>query len=276
MGSSSYQESILEWRRALEASLRREEGWLALAGLSWLREGENTVGADPASDLALPVGSAPGQVGRIELADGRARLTIAPGVEAMVEGDRIREVSMTPDTEGAPTRVRVGSLTLAVIRRGKRWGLRVWDRNSPARASFSGREWYPIDEAYRVEARFLAYDPPRMLGILDVLGEVEETPCPGCVIFALAGQESQLQVCEADEDGLFFIFRDATSGATTYPAGRFLVSEPAQDGRVILDFNRAYNPPCAFTPYATCPLPPEGNTLPQAIEAGEGYEPLSG
>jgi uncharacterized protein (DUF1684 family) len=272
VNSPSYAESILDWRRKLEVSLRGDESWLALAGLFWLREGENSVGTDPANDVALPAGSAPERVGWVGLEGGRATLRIAPGVEAVVEGKPIRQVQMTPDGDGSPTRVRVGSVTMVVIRRGKRWGLRVWDRNNPVRESFPGRDWYPIDEAYRVEARFFAYVPPRMLPIRNILGDIEEFPCPGTVVFTLAGQECRLQASEGDEQGLFFIFQDGTSGITTYPGGRFLVGEPPREGSVILDFNRAYNPPCAFTPYATCPLPPEGNSLPQRIEAGERHE----
>jgi len=275
VSSPSYAESILAWRRKLDESLRAEEGWLALAGLFWLREGENSIGSDPANDVALPAGSAPERVGWVGLEGGRARLRIAPGVEAVVEGELIRQVQMTPDSDGSPTRVRVGSVTMVVIRRGQRWGLRVWGRNNPARESFPGRSWFPIAEAYQIEARFFAYVPPRMLPNRNTLGDIEESPCPGTVVFTLAGQECRLQASEGDEQGLFFIFQDGTSGITTYPAGRFLVSEPPRDGSVILDFNRAYNPPCAFTPYATCPLPPEGNSLPQRIEAGERHEPAA-
>jgi uncharacterized protein (DUF1684 family) len=276
VSSSSYQESILDWRRKLEASLRAEESWLALAGLFWLREGVMTVGSDPASDLTLPAGSAPGRVGTVGLEGGRVTLRISPGVEATVDGEQVGQVQMMSDRDGSPTRLRVGSVTMIIIRRGERWGMRVWDRNRAARRSFPGRRWYPIAEAYRIEARFLAYDPPRMLAIPSVVGDVEETASPGYVAFPLAGQESRLQASEGDEHGLFFVFRDGTSGATTYPTGRFLATASPQDGKVILDFNRAYNPPCAFTPFATCPLPPEGNTLPQAIEAGERYEPIAG
>lgn len=273
MESIPYEESVLAWRSRLERTLRAEEGWLALAGLIWLQEGENLLGSAPQCDGRLPEGAAPLRLGTLTLRDGEATLSLAPGVEGTFDGDAGRARRMIPDSEGPPTRARVGRLTLAVIRRGERWGLRVWDREHPARQSFAGRTWYPVDPAYRLEAKFVHFDPPRRIVIANVLGEEDEADSPGAVEFSLHGQPARLVATSGGPDGLFLCFRDATSGAATYGSGRYLETGRPSGGVVVVDFNRAYNPPCAFTPYATCPLPPEGNALPQAVEAGERLPP---
>jgi uncharacterized protein (DUF1684 family) len=155
-----------------------------------------------------------------------------------------------------------------VIERGNRYGIRLKDKNSELRKAFTGLKYFPPLEEYRVKARFVPYDPPKMIPVPNILGQVDEEPSPGYVVFMLNGRECRLDPV-TEGDSLFFIFKDLTSGKETYPPGRFLNTEMPQNGEVVLDFNQAYNPPCAFTPYATCPLPPEQNKLPIAIEAGE-------
>jgi uncharacterized protein (DUF1684 family) len=262
-----YIESVQTWRDRLDASLRAEEGWLSLVGLFWLQDGENRIGSAEASAIRLPAG--PHQVGAIHARREGVEFRAAEGVEVLWEGEPVRAISMQPDTSEVPTKLEVGDLTMVVISRGDRFGLRIWDRNAPARSAFPGRQWFPIDASYRLMARFAPYNPPRPLAVADVTGGVQEALSPGEVVFTLQGVERRLVASSGDEDGLFLIFADATSGSSTYPAGRYLVTAAPKDGAVELDFNRAYNPPCAFTPFATCPLPPEANHLPLRIEAGE-------
>ena len=273
MESTPYEETVLAWRSRLDRALRAEEGWLALAALIWLQEGENVLGSGPECDIRVPEPLAPPRLGTLTLRDGEATLSLARGVEGTFDGDAARTRRMAPDSEGPPTRARVGRLTLAVIRRGERWGLRAWDREHPARTDFPGREWYAVDPAYRVEARFLRFDPPRRIAIANVLGDEDQADSPGAVEFTLGGQPARLVATSGGANGLFLCFRDATSGVTTYGSGRYLETGRPSGDTVVVDFNRAYNPPCAFTPYATCPLPPEGNALAQSVEAGERVRP---
>jgi uncharacterized protein (DUF1684 family) len=269
----SYEEDLLHWRRQIEASLRGEESWLSLAGLFWLAPGGNTIGTARGNDILLPEGTAPKAAGMIRFDGAQAVFNAAPGVVAHVDDEPAETVVLQPDVSGLPTRVRIGDVTFILVRRGDRWGVRVWNRKHPARMAFPGRRWYPIDRTYVVRARYVRYDPPRSILITNVLGDSEPSTCPGHVEFEVKGTPALLLVTDCDEEGLFLIFTDPTNGKTTYPPGRFLATGPAESDQVTLDFNRAYSPPCAFTPYATCPLPPAENRLPIAIEAGEQHDP---
>jgi uncharacterized protein (DUF1684 family) len=251
---TAYESGILEWRKSRDAALRAPDGWTSLAGLFWLHEGANSFGADPANDIALPDG--PARAGSFELRGGKVTVTT---------GGKTRAV--TPD---APAEVvTVGRLRLFAIRRGDRYGVRLKDPESEYRRGFRGIEYFPVREALRVTAKWVA--APRQIPILNVLGQTEPSENPGYAVFHLEGKELRLYpILEAPGDKqLFYIFRDLTTGKETYPAGRFFYSEMPKDGVVVLDFNKAYNPPCAFTPYATCPLPPKENHLAVRIEAGE-------
>lgn len=265
-----YERSILEWRRERLARLTAEDGWLTLVGLHWLRDGPNRAGSGASSDVRLPA-TAPPALGVFTPEGEAVRFEGAPGVAVRLRGREVRSAVLTPG--GDP--IEAGSLDILVIRRGGRLALRVRDRNHPARREFRGLRYFPIDPAYRLDARFHAYDPPRMVPIVNVLGDEIEWVNPGRLEFELHGATHRLEtLLEApDAKELFVIFRDRTSGQTTYPAGRYLYTPLPSGGRVALDFNRAYNPPCAFTEYATCPLPPRQNWLRTAIEAGEmAYE----
>lgn len=268
----TYDETVVRWRRQMDEALRADEGWLTLAGLHWLREGENRVGAGIPNEIPLPPGSAPARVGTFEHLHGRTTLRLEPGVRATVDGEPASVVEMVPDIVEKPTKVIIGDLTMVVIQRGERFGVRLWDRGSENRTTFPGRRWYPVSEAYRLRARFLAHPTPQALSITTVLGDRIETMSPGSVVFQLHRREASLVAVSGGDEGLFFSFRDATNAVTTYPAGRYLHTDPLEPPDVVLDFNKAYNPPCAFTPYATCPLPPEGNLLSMPIEAGEKFE----
>lgn len=250
---SVYETEIADWRRAREEALRAESGWLTVAGLFWLREGANRFGQDPSNDIVLPGG--PARAGSFELHGGKVMVTI--------EGST-RE--MRPDSADAS---KVGRLSLFVIKRSDKYGIRLKDPDSPQRRDFHGIDDFPAREEYRVTARFVA--APKKIPILNVLGQTEQSECPGYALFRLHGEELRLYPILEDPHAkeLFFIFRDQTAAKETYGAGRFLYSDLPRDGQVVLDFNKAENPPCAFTPYATCPLPPPENRLPVRIEAGE-------
>jgi hypothetical protein len=272
-GERAWADALAAWRAERDASLRADDGWLTLAGLFWLKEGVSSVGSAPGSDVVLP-DSAPARAARLELRAGRVVYTLEPGGSgATLQGAPAPDSGeLRPDTEdGGPSLLAFGPVSLHLIVRGGRHGVRVKDRDSAARRGFKGREWYAADAAWRVPARFVPHARATTLRVPNVLGQVTEMESPGEVVFTVAGRELRLTPVleEPDSDELFFIFKDGTSGHGTYPAGRFLYTPLPKDGRVTLDFNRAVNPPCAFTPYATCPLPPEGNRLTAAIPAGE-------
>ncbi|MEW6568902.1 MAG: DUF1684 domain-containing protein [Chloroflexota bacterium] len=268
---AAYEDEILAWRRARDESLRAEDGWLALAGLFWLRQGENRIGADASGEVVLPADLAPPYLGTLTVSSGHVTLEPAPDTPLTADGEPAGRIALRADTTGSPTILRHRRLKMVLIERAGRFGLRVWDSEHAHRRSFPGRVWFPVDSHYRVVARFEAYDAARPIAIDTMLGEAVQEDCLGRVAFVLDGIEGSLEALAGDDGGLFLIFRDATTGATTYPGGRYLTTEAPSDDQVELDFNRAYNPPCAFTPYATCPLPPKGNTLPHRIEAGERF-----
>jgi uncharacterized protein (DUF1684 family) len=268
VSASTYNAEIERWRHNREAGLKADGGWLTVAGLFWLKEGKNTVGTDKFSDIVLPAGSAPASVGFFTFHDGQSQFEAAPGVTATVDGKPAVSATLRADSAGVPNTLQVGDLTMFVIHRGKRFAIRLKDKNSPMRKAFTGLKFFPPDESYRVKAKFVPYDPPKMIPIPNILGETEEEASPGYVEFTLNGHPCRLDPV-TEGDSLFFIFKDLTAGKETYPPGRFLNTEMPKNGEVTLDFNKAYNPPCAFTPFATCPLPPKQNQLAVRIEAGE-------
>jgi uncharacterized protein (DUF1684 family) len=252
IAASTYQAEIAQWRLAREAELRQAGSWLTVAGLFWLRDGANRFGKDASNGMVLPDG--PAHAGVFDLRDGKVTVTM---------DGRARQLA--PDSADTVT---VGRLSLSVIHRGPEFGIRMRDPAGKARRDFHGLDYFPANEEYRVTARFVA--EPRRIPIANVLGQTESMASPGYVVFRLHGRELRLYpVFEAPATSLFFIFRDQTSGKETYGAGRFLDTDLPRGDRVVLDFNKAYNPPCAFTPYATCPLPPKENRLAVGIEAGE-------
>jgi uncharacterized protein (DUF1684 family) len=183
-------------------------------------------------------------------------------------GRPVSSLEMRPDTTGSPDVIAIGELTMHVIQRGDRYGIRLKDKNSKLRREFTGLRWFPVDPSYRVVARFIPQDPPELISVPNVLGDTTKRPSPGYVVFTLDGKECRLHPVSSNGE-LFFIFRDLTAGKETYGGGRFLYAEGPKDGKVILDFNVAYNPPCALNPYTTCPLPPLQNHLSVQIAAGE-------
>jgi len=263
------------WRAARHDSLAGEEGWLTLIALGWLDGPTTTLGSDPASQIVLPSDRAPARVGRIELREGVAWLVPEPGVQLTHEGEPVSAaIALAPDDPGPPTALALGSLRMHVIARAGRLGLRIKDRESPARLGFEGPEVFPYAPGFRVRARFEPATEGETLAIVNVLGQEVAEPLAGRLRFALAGRELALLATWAGPspaDGLSVMLRDATSDeGTSYGAGRYLeVTAPEAGGETWLDFNHAYTPPCGYTDFATCPLPPTANELPIAITAGE-------
>ena len=267
---AAYREEIERWRRERLDRLRSPDGWLSVVGLFWLEPGENSVGTDPSNRIVVPGGRATDRLGTIALSEDRALFTAAPGSDVRHAGAPVETVELRSDAGGPPTVLTRGRVSFYLIRRSGRLAVRVKDTGSAARRGFRGIESFPIEPGWRVEARFEPYDPPRELPIANVLGGVDGERCPGAIVFERAGATHSLDaIVETAEPDLFVIFGDETNGVETYGAGRFLYAPRAAGGRTVLDFNKAYNPPCVFTPYATCPLPPSQNRLPLRVEAGE-------
>lgn len=270
---AAYTGEVEQWKAKRLANLKGEDGWLSLVGLHWLKEGENKLGSDASSDVPLPEGKAPRVAGSIFLNGGATRIEARPDSGITSEGKPVASLELKSDADGKPTMLKLGTLTFHVIKRGDRLGVRVKDSASPERTNFRGLEYFPVDERWRVEARFEPHNPPKTIPIVNVLGMEEDTPSPGSLVFDLNGQTYRLDaLTEEGEPQFFMIFADQTSGKETYGAGRYLYAGPPDSqGRLLIDFNEAYSPPCAFTKYATCPLPPEQNKLPLRIEAGEKF-----
>jgi uncharacterized protein len=269
--AGEYETEIGVWRSKRAAALQADGGWLSVAGLTWLKEGPNRFGTSAQNEIVLPTGSTPGSAGVFEFRDGKTTVSLVDGVKGFLGKSPVTATTeMKPDTDGGETLV-IGDLTIQVIKRAERYGIRLRDRNSSSRKSFSGLKWYPVLSEWKIAARFVAYSPPRPVRISSVIGTSESLLSPGYAAFSVGGVEVKLDgVLEApDSTSLFFIFRDQTSGKETYGGGRFLYADLPKQGVVVLDFNKAYNPPCAFTPYATCPVPPQQNWLAVAIPAGE-------
>jgi uncharacterized protein len=266
-----YQNEIRDWQAKRAESLRRDTGWLTLTGLVWLDEGESRIGSAAGSEVRLPEGKAPETVGTLVRTGRSVTLTTEPGAMVTVDGTPVGSIEMKPDTSGSPTIAEIGPVQFLVIERGDRVGVRVRDREHPALASFRGLDYFPTDPGWRVEARLEPYDPPKQIPIQNVVGIVEAQLSPGALVFEIDGKEHRLDpIIEEGTDELFVIFADETSGGETYGAGRYLYAKnPGPNGRTTLDFNKAYNPPCAFTDFATCPLPPRQNRLEVRVEAGE-------
>jgi uncharacterized protein (DUF1684 family) len=243
--------------------------------LFWLKPGENSFGTDASNSIILPKSSTAAHAGAFLLKekDKDVSVKLAPGAQAKIDGKPVRESPMQPDTSGKATVLELGSLRMHVIVRGQRIGIRVKDLNSPAVQKYSGPQFYPIDLDYRVTASFAASDGKKTVDVPDVLGDINPTPIGGEVHLTLNGQPVSLTDLGGDPSkGLFFVFNDSTSKTETYPGGRFLETDPVADGKVVLDFNRAYSPPCSVTPYATCPLAPKENRLTIAVKAGQKYD----
>lgn len=265
----------LAWQARRIESLAGPNGWTTLTGLHWLEEGRNSAGDSPANQVVLPRRRAAASIGGFVRTGRSVRFEAAPGVLATVAGKPVRAVELQSDAALDPTVLQIGPLSIIVLERGERIGLRVRDPEAPARTHFPGIKYFAYDPAWRIDGRFEPASALKKMSVPDMIGGTQEFVVPGTIVFTHAGAEHRLvAVEEPGEEDYFVMFRDHTAGASTYPTGRFLyVAKPGVTGRVTIDFNRAYTPPCGFTPFATCPLPPRQNWLPFELRAGEQKPP---
>jgi uncharacterized protein (DUF1684 family) len=267
--NAAYVQSFEKWKAEQVADLK--QNWLPLVGLYWLKAGANTFGTDAGNALVFPKG--PAHAGEFDLAGKDVTIKLLPDAHAKIAGKELTAAKLDPDVSAHPTTVEMGSLQFHVIVRGERIGIRLKDTERASLRNFHGMVLYPLDMNYRVTATWIPSDGKKTIDVPNVLGDVRPVPVPGVVMFKINGQETQLTALGGDASkGLSFVFNDLTAKTDTYPGGRFLDTEPVANGTVILDFNRAYNPPCAVTPYATCPLAPKENRLSVAIPAGEKFD----
>ena len=259
------------WQARRTESIGGPNGWTTLVGLHWLNEGENSAGRALVNQVVLSSDSVPEFVGTFTRSGSGVSFTAAPEADVRVQAGKVSRIELTTDAQLNPTQLQIGLVSIVAIQRGDRVALRVRDPDSPARREFKGLRWFLYDPSWRLEGKFVSFTSPEKLRVPDVTGATQEFDCPGVIVFSVRGVEHQLSVAkEPGASDLFVMFRDETSGKSTYPAGRFLyVSKPDAAGKVIIDFNRAYTPPCGFTAFATCPLPPSENWLKLAVKAGE-------
>jgi len=267
-GGDAHRREVEEWHQKRIERLRSPEGWLSLVGLFPLAEGANSFGSAANNDLVFPE-KTPAHAGVLRLADGLVTIEPASDAGITVDGRPVTTMPLASDSSGNATVLEMGSLRFYVIARPNGLYVRLKDREAALITQFEGIERYPVREQYRVVARFEPYNPPKMLTIPNVMGYESTEACPGALVFTLEGQTYRLEPTVVGDE-FFVVFGDETSGVETYGGGRYLYTAmPDAEGRVILDFNRAYNPPCVFTHYATCALPHADNILSARIEAGE-------
>lgn len=258
------------WRAERLAQLTTPDGWLTLVGLHLLQTGENTIGSARENDVVLTKG--PARLGTVTVgSDGRVTLSLHANVDALIDGRRERTAELKLGAGARkPTLVTFGTMSFFALDRNGRKALRVKDSASERRTHFVGLDYFPADSKWRIVARWEPFEKSRMIPVTDVLGQTSPALVPGKAVFEHEGKRYELlAIDEGPGLPLFFVISDATSGRESYGAARFIYADLPKDGKVVLDFNRAENPPCAFTPFAMCPLPPKENRLPFAVTAGE-------
>ncbi len=259
-----------KWKKERLEHLKAENGWLNLAGLFWLEQGENTFGSDSSNSIVFPPQAAP-FMGAFYLNDTIISVKTNDNVEITGKnGEKITNKELATDISGKPDQLNYKDLRWFIIRRGNKFGIRLRNLDAPLLHSLDSIPCFPFDPSWIIEARFEKFEKPHTISVPTVIGVDEEYTASGKLVFSVNGDNLALIPFDEGKNGFFIIFADQTSAAETYGGGRFLyASGPDKAGRVSIDFNRAYNPPCAFTPYATCPLPPRENILPVAVTAGE-------
>jgi uncharacterized protein (DUF1684 family) len=264
------QDDVETWRAQRLERLQAPTGWLSLVGLHWLEPGTHTIGKAADNDIVLATG--PAHLGTLVFAQNKATLAPLPDAGVTVEGQPVAApVTLVPDSAATPTTIAfdAGQASFQLIERNGRFALRVRDARAPTRTGFAGIEHYPVDAAWTFEARFEPHPAGKTIPIVNVLGMTEPMKNPGVVVFEKDGKTHRLEAVDEGDGQYFLIFADRTNRKETYGAGRFLYAAPAVDGKTVVDFNKAYNPPCAFSAYSTCPLPPPENRLDLAVTAGE-------
>ncbi len=270
----AHQKEIQQWQKERDERLRKEDSWLTLIGLFWLKEGENKFGSDSANTIIFPQGKSPKYTGTIFLEKGNLKIETISDLGLKIKDTVVTSSVLLSDGEGktSPTILNLNSLMFYVIKRGEQFGVRLKDKESTARMNFKGMEYFPINPKWRIEAKFEPYMPAKLIPISTQIGTVVNDSCPGTLVFEVDGVKCRLDAVieEPGAKELFIMFTDETSGKETYGNGRQLYTDlPDANGNVFLDFNKAYNWPCVFTPYATCPIPPRQNRLTIRVEAGE-------
>lgn len=270
LNEEDYIKSVKEWQTKRLQNLKAEDGWLNLVGLHWLKEGENPFGSNEANNIVFPA-NAPDFIGSISLYKGLLSITINNDVEVFINDSLLKEHDIYSDVEENTTYFKVGTFRWHIIKRGDRYGIRLRDLESPLVKQITEIPSFPIESRWRIKAKFEKFNTPKEIGIPNVLGETEMEQCFGLLKFSIEGEEySLMPLGDGVQSNLFVIFADETSAIETYGAGRFLsVEKPDENGETYIDFNKATNPPCAFTQFATCPLPPRDNILEIKIMAGE-------
>lgn len=266
--AAEHEREVNRWRREREERLMEPYGWLSLVALESLARGTTRVGSDPASDLVVSRG--PARWGILESGEDGVRFLDIDQASVRVGGESRADATLRGNGDDGPTVVEADGIQFHLMERGPDWYVRVRDSRAPTRLNFAGLEWFPVDRSWRIDADFEAHAEGSTIEIADVTGYVAHRPNPGAAVFERDGQTHRLEAVEsAAGDQLWFILADRTSGRQTYGLGRFLYADLPQDGRITLDFNRAYNPPCAFNENTTCPLPPQENRLDLPVMAGE-------
>jgi len=268
-GSPEYFEEIKQWDQKRAERLKADDGWLNLVGRTWLKQGENKFGSSKENDVIIESGKVPANMGVFIFQDSTVTMKVNDGVEVLFNGKPVKEMVMIGDGKKDMTVFQCGPIKWNLIVRDTLYGIRFRDLESEAVKNFKGIERFPVNEDWKVSADFEAYNPPKKISVPNVLGQIDEEPSPGAIVFTKENQTYRLEAVDAG-DRLWFIFADGTSGEETYGGGRFLYTDKADStGKVIVDFNKAYNPPCVLTKYATCPLPPKENYIKLRITAGE-------
>ena len=270
MNNKEYEDQILKWRAKKYDDLVKENGWLALAGLHWLKEGRNLIGSNPLCEVSLPE-SAPTFLGVIEKRGRVIRIQAAEGVRVEINGKLAGKAVLKSSKDAHPSFITWNKIRMVLHEHGDRHAIRVWDNSREERFSLPPLKWFSINKQFRFNARYTEYPEPRIADMPDTFGEIVEDRMDGHLAFTFDGKKYKLDVTKVKDNKLFLKFKDLTSSRETYPPSRYLYTEPVHHGRVVLDFNYAYSPPCAFTPYATCLFAPVQNHLPFRVEAGEIY-----
>jgi uncharacterized protein len=268
-GTPEYFEEIKQWDQKRAERLKADDGWLNLVGRTWLKQGENKFGSSKENDVIIESGKVPANMGVFIFHDSTVTMKVNDGVEVLFNGKPVKEIVMIGDGKTDMTVFQCGPIKWNLIVRDTLYGIRFRDLESEAVKNFKGIERFPVNEDWKVSADFETYNPPKKISVPNVLGQIDEEPSPGAIVFKKENQTYKLEAIDAG-DRLWFIFADGTSGEETYGGGRFLYTDKADStGKVIVDFNKAYNPPCVITKYATCPLPPRENYIKLRITAGE-------
>ena len=270
MGTSEYENQILQWRAKKLNDLVGENGWMALVGLSWLKPGRNLVGSNPMCEIMLPE-RAPTFMGIIEWKGKVIRLQVADGVQVRVNGKLVQKAILKSSKEPKPSYITWNDMRMVLHEYAGKYAIRIWDNYLRRSLTLPLLKWFPIDKRFSFRARYTRYPEPKRLTQPDTFGDMVEDRMDGYLSFHYQGKTYRVDVTEVKDQKLFLKFRDLTSTKETYPPSRYCYTEPVKDGKVILDFNYAYSPPCAFTEFATCIFAPQQNTLPFRVEAGEIY-----